>query len=426
MNILIDRPALLTNEKLYIVIEDEYITYVGADRPDKKYDRVISGFNKLALPGLYNNHTHVPMTLFRGYAENMPLIDWLHKKIFPAEEKLDENDVYIAAKFAVAEMIKNGIVSFTDMYNFSDKIAEAVCETGIKANISRAMLSFDDEEDYKLNYRFIEACNLFRDYHNKANGRIKIDMSLHAEYTNKPNFCAYIAEYTKSIGARMHIHLSETLGEHNGCIERYGKTPAEFFYGAGIFDVPTVAAHCVFVSDSDMEILRTMNVSVAHNPVSNLKLGSGIMKLQTMLDKGINVTFGTDGCASNNTHDILKEMYVASILHKGIHGNPYIINTNELFTMATINGAVSQGREACGKIEAGYKADLILVDMDNINNIPSYDMGAVIYCIKSGDVCLTMTDGKVLYESGEFKTLDIERLKYDMRDISAKKYGARN
>jgi len=425
MKILFDRP-IISGEKKYIVIENDIITYIGTDRPEGDFDRIISGDRKMMMPGLYNCHTHVPMTLFRGYAEDLPLHEWLHEKIFPAEELLTEKSVYISSKFAIAEMIKNGVVSFTDMYSFSDKIAEASIETGIKANIGRALLCFDPNLKLKDDFRFHEAENLFKNYHNSGNGRIKIDMSIHAEYTNLFGYVKETAEYTKEIGANMHVHISETISEHNECIERNGMTPTEFFYKAGLFESPTTAAHCVHVTDSDMEIMREKGVSVAHNPVSNLKLGSGVMRLPVMLEKGINVTFGTDGCASNNTLDILKEMYIAAILHKGVNLKPDIIPVSEIIKMATENGALSQRRELCGKIEIGYKADIILLDMNDFNMIPLYDTDAALYSINSSNVCMTMADGEVLYENGEFTTIDIEKLKFDMRDICAATYNAKS
>jgi Cytosine deaminase and related metal-dependent hydrolases len=424
MKILFDRP-IIASEKKYIVIENDIITYIGTDKPDGEFDRIISGDNKMMMPGLYNCHTHVPMTLFRGYAEDLPLHEWLHEKIFPAEELLTEKSVYISSKFAMAEMIKNGVISFTDMYSFSDKIADAAIETGMKANIGRAFLCFDPTLKLKDDFRFREAEDLFKNYHNTADGRIKIDMSVHAEYTNLFGFVKETAEYTKEIGANMHVHISETISEHNECIERNGMTPTEFFYRAGLFESTTLAAHCVHVTDSDMDIMSEKGVSVAHNPVSNLKLGSGVMRLPTMLEKGINVTFGTDGCASNNTLDILKEMYIAAILHKGVNLKPDIIPVGDIIKMATENGALSQRRELCGKIEVDHKADIILLDMNDVNMIPLYDTDSALYSINSSNVCMTMVDGKILYENGEFTTLDIEKIKHDMREICAATYHAK-
>lgn len=424
MKILFDCPYVISGDKKYVVVENDLITYIGNDKPNGEFDRIISGNDKMLMPGLYNCHTHIPMTLFRGYAEDLPLHEWLETKIWPAEDIMTSDMVYTASKFAIAEMIKNGIVSFTDMYSFCDRIVNASIETGIKANISRALLSFDPKEKLKDNFRFKEAKELYESYHNKADGRIKIDMSLHAEYTNQFTIAEEFAEYTKSINANMHIHLSETFKEHNECIERHGKTPTEFFYDAGIFNSPTIAAHCVAVTDEDMDIMSEMNVTAAHNPVSNLKLGSGVMRLPDMLNKGINVAFGTDGCASNNTTDILKEMYIAAILHKGINNKPDIIPTHQIFKMATENGAKSQGRNNCGKIEIGYKADMILIDLNDINNIPFYNAESTLYSINSSNVCMTMVDGKILYENGEYTTIDIEKLKYDMRDICAATYQA--
>ena len=262
-----------------------------------------------------------------------------------------------------------------------------------------------------------EAVKLFETYHNRGGGRIKIDMAIHAEYTNQAHFCKYLSDFAHENNAVMHVHLSETESEHSECIERHGRTPAEFFFDCGAFDGPALAAHCVWVSESDIRLLAEKGVSVAHNPVSNLKLGSGIMPLPEMLEAGVNVTLGSDGTASNNTLDILKEMYFAAILHKGTRRRADIISAETVIKMATENGAKAQGRENCGRLAEGCAADIILLDLDAINNIPSYDPAyTAVYSANSSNVLLTMADGEILYERGEFKTLDIERVKHNMRE----------
>ena len=216
----------------------------------------------------------------------------------------------------------------------------------------------------------------------------------------------------------MQIHLSETEKEHKECIARHGKTPAAFFRDLGVLDTPTTAAHCVWVTDEDIQILAQKGVSVAHNPVSNLKLGSGVMPLRKMLDAGVNVGLGTDGVASNNRLDVLREMQTAAILHKGINRDPAIIKAHELPALANVNGALAQGRTDCGKIEVGYKADAVLINLDSVNNIPLYDFYTTLgYSAKSSDVIMTMVDGKVLYKDGEYKTIDIEKLKFEAKDV---------
>lgn len=421
MKILITGAEVWQRGRVNIAIEDEYITYVGENVPNEAYDRVLFKPGSMILPGLYNCHCHSPMSLFRGYGEDMPLRKWLDDKILPAEEKLTPEYVYIASLFSIAEMIKNGIVSFSDMYFFCDMTAKAVLESGIKANISRSIVSFDENEDVENSDRFIESEMLHKNWHLSGGGRIKIDMSVHAEYTNTEKMCRHVAEYAHLNNIGIQTHVSETSEEHMRCLNERRITPVEFFDKAGVFDVPATAAHCVYVSEKDMEILREKQVTVAHNPVSNLKLASGIMPLAKMLEKGINVTLGTDGPASNNTLDIMKEMYIAILLQKGISKRADIIMADEMIKIASLNGAKAQKRDDCGGIEKGLRADLTVINLDEINNIPMYNPSyAALYSANSSNVNMTMVDGKILYENGEYTTIDIEKLKSDMKRVCAR------
>ncbi len=416
MKILFENAKIIGHGDVFLAVSDALISYIGAARPDGHFDRVIDCREGLMMPGLYNCHTHAAMTLFRGYGEDMPLQRWLEDRIFPAEERLTPESVYTASMWAIAEMIKNGIVSFTDMYMFCEETARAAAETGIKANLSRAVLSFDPKEDMKKSERFLESKRLYENFHNAADGRIKIDMSLHAEYTNTLNSTRFMADRAAELGVNMHIHLSETEFEHNECKKRHGITPARFFAENGVLDVPVTAAHCVWVEDEDIDIMYRYGVTAAHNPASNLKLGSGVMPFTKMYNKGVSVTLGTDGAASNNTLDIMKEMYLAAILHKGIEHNPANVTAGTIIAASTENGARSQGRTDGGRLESGCRADIILIDLDTLNNIPYYDLSyAAVYSANSSNVLLTMSDGNILYENGCFTTIDIEKLKHDMR-----------
>jgi 5-methylthioadenosine/S-adenosylhomocysteine deaminase len=403
----------------YLATDAERITYIGTDRPAGDFDRVIDCKGKIILSGLYNCHTHAAMTLFRGYGEDMPLQSWLNDCIFPAEDRLTNHSVYVASKWAAAEMLQNGIVSASDMYFFCDQTVKAFGEIGLKANISRSVVSFDDTPILQNN-RYLEGEALFREYHNSYDGRIKIDFALHAEYTNTPYTVGAVAQKAKELGAQMHIHLSETQGEHQECIARHGKTPTAFFADLGVFDTPTSAAHSVWCDENDMRILAQKGVSVIHNPCSNLKLGSGVMPLQKMLSAGVNVALGTDGTASNNTLDILSEMYTCAITQKGVFYDTEFPRAQTVIDMATRAGAKAQGRTDCGELKVGCRADLTVIDADSVNMIPSYRTDyAVLYAAKSKNVTMTVVDGNILYENGEWKTLDIEALKYEMKEVCA-------
>lgn len=423
MKILLKNVKLLPEynfgtKEVFVATDGNVFSYIGEKEPQGSFDRVIDGKGNLLTPGFYNAHCHSAMTVFRGYSDDLPLMNWLNDKILPAEDKLTDESVYYGSMLAIAEMLGNGIVSFSDMYMFCPATAKAVIETGIKANISRSVVSFDENIDMTKDYRMAEALELYNNYNNAGNGRIKIDMSLHAEYSNKKKACRYVAEAAQKLGCGIQIHLSETQKEHNECIERNGQTPAEFFNETGVFDVPVSAAHCIYVTDSDIDILAEKGVTAVHNPTSNLKLGSGIMNLRKLLDKKINVALGTDGAASNNTIDLIKEMQIAAILHKGVNKAPDITSAPEMFDLISINGAKAQRRFDCGKIKVGNKADFVLIDIGAINNIPCYNMySAMSYSVNSSNVKMTVVDGSILYENGEYTSIDKEKLIYESKRI---------
>ncbi len=425
MNILIKNVMLpesygFGDQTVSVEICDRVFGYIGckAPREDSVYDSVIDGGGDLLIPGLYNAHCHAAMTIFRGYGEDLPLDRWLNEKIFPAEDRLTSEAVCVGTELAVAEMIRGGIVSFSDMYMFEDIVGEVALSTGIKANLSRSIVSFDDGDPAK-DHRVGESIELIRDFHGADDGRIRVDLSLHAEYTNTERMSRYVAEYAKEKGLGIQIHISETEKEHlEAMARRNGRTPTEFFCDCGLFDVPVTAAHCVWLSDHDMDIFAEKKVTAVHNPVSNLKLGSGVMPLRTMLDRGVRVALGTDGAASNNNLDILKEMQYAVLLAKGISRRPESVTAAELLPLATVNGAMAQGREGCGRIETGYRADAVLVSLDSLSNIPSYGMETtLLYSARSSDVRMTVVDGRILFRDGEYQTIDVEKLKYRAKDV---------
>lgn len=407
-------------DPLDVAVEGAYISAIGANLPTGPSDQRIDGRGDLMLPGFVNTHCHAAMTLFRGYGEDLPLSRWLNERIFPAEDRLTDESVYWGSMLAIAEMLRNGVTSFSDMYFFCPATVRAVLETGIKANISRSLVSFADGIRLNEDSRFREAAALADEFHGAGEGRVRIDFSLHAEYTNRPDYCAAVGEYAAARGLGMQIHLSETEEEHAACIARHGKTPAAFFAEFGVFAAPTTAAHCVWVTDEDIEILRANGVTVAHNPTSNLKLGSGVMPLRSLLDAGVNVALGTDGAASNNTLDILRELRLAAILHKGVNRRADLITAAEMLPLATVNGARAQGRGDCGRIALGARADLILLDLSTPHNIPVYDLNAAVaYSAESSDVRLTMVDGRILWANGEYTSIDIDRLRREAGRVIA-------
>lgn len=400
----------------FLGIDGSVIDYIGEEKPLSAYDSEKDMSGKLLAPGLVNCHGHTPMVLLRGVGSDLPLQEWLFDKMMPVEDRFTAEDIRIGNELALLEMIACGTTSYSDMYFETQTAIENAIKAGIRANLCRPVQCFDLNETYADNFRAKQSLELFRTYNGTADGRIKIDFAIHAEYTNFPHIVEAYSADCKAMGARMHLHLSETKREHDDCIKKYGKTPAEWFRDLGTFASPTAAAHCVWVSENDMDILKAENVSVIHNPTSNLKLGSGFAPIPKMLDMGINVTLGTDGAASNNNLNMMEEMHLAAIMHNGFTQDPLLMKPSQVFKMATINGAKLQGREDTGSLEVGKKADIIAFDLDRPHLMPNFDPLALLtYSAQGSDVCMTMVDGRILYENGEFLTIDEDKIRYEVK-----------
>lgn len=403
-------------ENAYLGVDGDAIDYIGTDRPQAAYDLEKDLSGRLLLPGLVNCHGHSPMVLLRGVGSDLSLQEWLFGKIMPIEDKLTAEDIKVGNQLALLEMISTGTTSYSDMYFEPQTAVENALACGIKANISRPVQCFNKDETYAENFRAKQSIQLFKDYHGAGDGRVRIDFSVHAEYTCFEHIVGPYSADCRALGGRMHIHLSETKKEHDECVEKYGKTPARWFYDLGTFDSPTAAAHCVFVTEEDMALMLEKGVSPIHNPTSNMKLGSGYAPIQRMLDLGLNVTLGTDGAASNNNLNMMEELHLAAVLHNGYHRDPTILKPAELLAMATRNGAKLQGREDTGELAVGKKADIIALDLTKPHMVPNLDpLALTVYSAQGSDVVLTMVDGKILYENGEFLTLDAEKILYDAK-----------
>lgn len=397
-------------EDMYVGIKDERIAYIGKSEPKEDFGRVYSGKSRILMPGFYNGHAHSPMASMRGYGENLKLQDWLTTRIFPFEDKLDSNAVYWGTMLSMAESIRFGIVSTSDMYYFTPDMVRAIEESGAKNNISRAITNLSGDDFEKL-ISVREMREAIEQFDGAANGRIIVDTSLHAEYTSDEKTTRALAEFTQKMGLRMHVHVSETKLEHEECKWRHnGMTPVEYLNTCGIFDSPTTAAHCVWVEGEDFDILKEKEVTVATNPVSNLKLASGICNIPQMLKKGVNISIGTDSVASNNNLNILEEIKTLAILGKTKAQDPTVITPKEVLKAATLGGASAQGRVDSGLIKVGNKADLIALRTDVANMHPMHNAANnIVYAATPSEIVMTMVDGKVLYENGEYKTIDIEK-----------------
>jgi len=379
--------------------------------------RLIDGTNKVLMPGMYNNHSHAAMAMFRGYANDRTLEDWLFNYIFPAESKWTPDLICTAANLAIAEMISSGTIAFTDMYSLMDTVAEVIHDTGVMVNISNGIITFDEDYEYINDHVYAQTQRAMDKFHNKGDGRIKVDASIHGVYTSHTKAWAQVLEFAHKHKLGMHVHLSETKTEHANCIEKFGMTPAQIFNKHDVFNLPTTAAHAVWVTDEDIAILAEKGVTVAHCPISNMKLASGMAPVQKMISAGINVTIGTDGVASNNSHDLFEELKLASILQKYAANDPTALPAFETMQMATVNGAKAQGRNhESGMIKEGYDADMLLVDFNNPRQTVCYDpILNLAYSTGGRDVEMTICRGKVLYEKGEFTTIDIEKTLHEAR-----------
>lgn len=420
-NISILNENLEIEKDRYVLIKDGKIAYIGSEIPKQTYNKVYNGKGKLMMSGFFNAHGHSPMSLMRGYGENMSLQDWLNKKIFPFEDQLDGEAVYWATMLSMAESLRYGIICTSDMYYFCEDMARAVIDSGAKANISRSIVNFTGAVPNELE-SFGEMKELYKNYHGAADGRIKIDMSLHAEYTSDPNTAMALAEYAKSLeDTIMHIHVSETKLEHEECIQRHGMTPAAYLEKMGLFDVPAIAAHCVYADDNDLDIFKAKGVTVATNPVSNMKLASGVCNVQKVLDKGVNLAIGTDSVASNNSLDFVEEMKVMAIGCKAFTGDPTSVTPRDAVRAATLGGAKAQGRKNSGVLKEGADADVIVIDISQPNMHPVHDfVNNLVYSGSGKDVLMTIVDGKVLYDNGKYSTIDIERTIFEVEKATHK------
>ena len=399
----------------WIGIENDTIAYIGETMPEGNWQQK-SMRGALLIPGLINGHTHAAMTLLRGLGSGLPLDRWLKEAIFPVEDRLTEADMRAGNALAQMEMLRTGTTSYSDMYYMLHTEAELCSVSGMKVNLARPITCFDSNETARESVRAKESIELFDTWHGKENGRIRVDFSIHAEYTCRERIAREYAEIGKARGARMHLHLSETVKEHEECKAKYGKTPTEWFRDLGVFDLATAAAHCVTNEDRDIEILKSYGVSPVHNPSSNMKLGSGFMRLPKLLKSGLNVGIGTDGTASNDNLNMLEEMHLAALIHNGNLCDPTAIHAEQVLAMATRNGAKLQGREDTGCLAVGKKADIVAVNMDTPHLVPSFDpVSTLLYSAQGSDVCMTMVDGRVLYENGEYKTIDEEKVRYEVK-----------
>ena len=397
------------------------ILAVGEVPADFRADTVVEGKGKLLIPGLVNAHTHVYMTMFRGCADDLSFTDWLFGHIDPLESKMTREDCYWATLLGYLEMISTGTTACLDMYVFTETALRAAEESGFRTALSRGLTGgAGDPEGGKRRIR--EALEEMEDWKGSTD-RIRFFLGPHAPYTCDPDYLREIADLAEERKLPLHLHLSESVSEQEGIREKYGCTPAEYFDRAGILRPGTVAAHCVYVSESDMRLLAERGVTAVTNPASNLKLGNGVAPVPDLLRAGVNVALGTDGAASNNALNLFRELNLVTLLHKGLRGDPTELPASQGLRMATENGARALGWEKLGRIEAGWTADLAVLDLDRVNLRPWNDvLSALAYAANGSEVESVMVEGKFLMKDREFLTIDRERVQFEV-DRTCKRLG---
>lgn len=404
-------------ENSNIYIEADKIIHIGDLREDINVSRIIDGTNKVAMPGLVNAHTHLGMSLLRNYADDLPLHDWLTKKIWPVEDKLNGNDIYWGSLLSMVEMIQSGTTSFCDMYFFMEEVGKGLEESGMRGVLTRGLIEEPGNPNRKLN----ETRELYKEFNNKADGRIKVMVAPHAPYTCSPEFLVKTIELAKELNTGIHIHLSETKKEVEDSYKLYGKSPIKHVYDLGLLDVHTIGAHCVHLDDADIELMLEKNLYPVNNPTSNFKLASGFAPIDRMLKRGLKVALGTDGSSSNNNLNMFEEIHLAAIINKAVNEDAVSVPAHTALEMATINGAKALAWDKeIGSLEVGKKADLILIDTDKAHFYPRHNLiSAMAYSAQGSDVDTVIVNGKIIMEKRIIRTLDVEKIKF-MAEKSAR------
>lgn len=409
-------------EKKDLLISGNRIERVAASLAAEGCD-VIDAAGKLVMPGLINAHTHAYMTIHRNYADDLAFFDWLDK-VQRVEEGMDEEDIYWTTLLAIIEMIRSGTTCFVDMTIKSARemngpgaaAAGAVRDSGLRAVISRGLAGTADSDESVMKFgQAVREMEMFRD-----EGRLRFIHGPHAPYSCMADYLRKLTQSCRERGIGQTIHLSESQAEMDGIAKEHGTTPIQYVDSLGVFDVPVIAAHCVYATDEDIRMMAERGVSVAICPKSNMKLGNGFAPVKKMLEAGVNVCLGTDGCGSNNSLNMFQEMNAAALVYKGATREAQCVSAADVLKMATVNGAKAIGREGeLGEIREGAIADLILVNLKEPQFIPdSHIVSGLVYSSKGSEVETVMVDGRVLMREGKITAIDEEKVYREVRRIA--------
>lgn len=398
-----------------ILIEDGKIKRIGSSlkvtmtEEESANLEVISARGKWILPGLVNTHNHAGMSLLRCFSDDKRLMEWLSQKMLPAEERMTPDDIYWGTQLAMLEMAQSGTTTFADMYVEMDRVAQAVEEAGMRASLCRGMVFLEDDGGRRLN----EALSLLDKWHGKADGRIQVMLGPHAPFTCPPESLRVIRELARNKGVPIHIHLAETEEEWHKIKDRYQCTPTQYLEKCGLLDGhPILLAHAVHLDDQDIQLLGGIKGGVAHNPVSNFKLGCGIAPIEQMLAQGVKVGLGTDGAGSASSLDLFLTMQAASWMQKVTFRDPTRMSSKQMLSMATQHGAdILDMGTLTGSLEVGKSADLIIVNPDVAHLTPQHDIPSLLtYAAKGSDVESVMVNGQLLMHKREMQLVDKERI----------------
>ncbi|MGG4142802.1 amidohydrolase [Paenibacillus algorifonticola] len=399
----------------HMVVTDDRITYIGAEAPTGLQADVqkLDGSKLVIMPGLVNTHGHAAMTLLRGYSDDQNLQVWLEQKMWPMEGKYIDLDTRAGSALAVVEMLKSGTTAFVDMYDRMDQLAEVVEQSGIRGCLTRGVIGLCPEEVQQA--KLAEAIAFARDWNGKADGRITTMISPHAPYTCPPDYIEKFVQAAHDYDLPLHTHMSESIAEVEQNVRDYGVRPVQHLDNLGFFSRPALVAHAVHLNDEEIALLAQRKVAVSHNPVSNLKLASGIARVPALLRAGVTVSLGTDSAASNNNLDLFKEINLAALLHKGVSGDPTVVPAIEALRMGTVYGARSIWQEdSIGRLRVGMKADFIAIDIEQPHFYPQTDIVShLVYAGSGRDVKHVWVDGRQVVRDGECTLLDEEKIRHD-------------
>ncbi len=398
-------------ENGFLCIRGNSIFKIGTGNPTSfKAEKIIDAGGGLILPGLVNCHTHAAMSLFRGLADDLPLMEWLNNYIFPAESKMDAEFVYTGTLLALAEMIMSGTTTFCDMYLFEDEVAKAARKAGVRCLVGEVLYDFPSPNYGSVEKGLEYTESLIQKWHNDP--MVSIAVEPHSLFTCSPELLTVSNELALKYNVPLIIHVAETLTEVNEIKKKYGKTPVKHLDSLGLLGPHLIADHCVHLEDPDIKTMAAHGVKVVHNPESNMKLASGIAPVPEMLARGLTVGLGTDGCASNNNLDLFSEMDTAAKLHKVNMLDPTVMDSITVLRMATIQGARALGlQDITGSLEVGKKADVIVIDTHKPHLTPMYNATShLVYAARGSDVRHSIINGQPVMEDRKLLTLDLAEI----------------